>query len=168
MSSVNGRRRNTKVVRIVEFWSRVQTADNGQRGGGETHSMAFHSGLIASLVHTPIKLCFFSLLKEQFETAACQSPDCFLIRMNQEQLVLRCQQTTCIKRKTICVKRMKRGGAAVVDEWGTDGPQIVKLRSTFGTRGLNFVAILVRAGLTLQQFWCTCTPPKFCSRSVVL
>ena len=40
--------------------------------------MAFHSGLIASLVHTPIKLCFFvffyvSLLKEQFDTTVqCQ------------------------------------------------------------------------------------------------
>ena len=49
----------------------MQTADNGQRGGGETHSMVFHSGLIASLVHTPIKLVFFvffyvSLLKEHF------------------------------------------------------------------------------------------------------
>ena len=86
------------------------TADNGQRGGGETHSMAFHSGLIASLVHSPIKLCFcvffyVSLLKEQFETTVqCNLLDCFLIRMKQEQLVLSCQQTICLKRKTILCK----------------------------------------------------------------
>ena len=99
----------------------MQTADNGQRGGGETHSMAFHSGLIASLVHTPIKLCFFVFFlrftfERTFQTAACQSPDYFLIRVKQEQLVLSCYQSSCVKRKTICVKRMKRGGAAVVDE----------------------------------------------------
>ena len=161
---------------MVEFW-RVQTADNGQRGGGETHSMAFHSGLIASLVHTPIKLCFFVFFlrftfERTFQTAACQSPDYFLIRVKQEQLVLSCQQTICVKRKTILCKadeeRRSSSCGWVRDRWTADCQASVniwyawtQLCRNFGTRLLNFTVILVHLHSTQVLFAVNCVVKQF-------